>query len=134
MQTRLLMLALACAGLAACSKGGGNAAGANAASPGQATASAAGPTANACDRHVIANADVQPLLSEPISSEESLKGDEAASCVFKTAGFSTVTVMVRPSMGSMTLSAWKKGQMNLDVTPLPGVGDEAVWQDTLKVK
>ena len=86
---------------------------------------------NACDRHLVAQADVQPLLSGPITSVKPLAGD-AQSCVFTTAGFSTVTVMLRPGVGKMTIDSWRKGQMNSAVTTLPGVGDDAVWQPDLK--
>jgi hypothetical protein len=95
------------------------------------TASAAAPTGNACDRKLITEADVAPLLSDPISSVEAMPGD-AQTCEFKTAGFSSVHVSLRPGLGHASLNAILSGGTNQAVTPLPGVGDRAAWDPTLK--
>jgi hypothetical protein len=126
-------LALTIAGcLAGCSgpsaSSNGSAAGGSGSPP--ATA-AAGFTGSACDHHLIAQADVQPLLSAPITSVKPLPGDPQ-SCVFSTDGFSTVTVSLRPGLGGVTIDSWRKGTMGSPVTTLPGVGDDAVWQADLK--
>jgi hypothetical protein len=94
-------------------------------------AAASGATGNACDRKLIAAADVAPLLSEPISGEETLTGD-AQTCEFKTAGFSSVHVSLRPGLGHATLDQIISGGTNQTVTPLVGVGDRAVWDANLK--
>jgi hypothetical protein len=59
-----------------------------------------------------------------------LAGD-GQSCAFLTTGFSSVTVSVRPGLGRASLDAWSNGRMPLAARPFPGVGDAAVWQDTL---
>ena len=125
--------------LAACSKPANNSG--NAASSGSTPTSssqAAGPTTtassatgNACDRKLIGEADVAPLLSEPISGVETLSGD-AQTCEFKTAGFSSVHVSLRPGLGHATLDQIISGGTNQTVTPLAGVGDRAVWDANLK--
>jgi hypothetical protein len=84
----------------------------------------------ACDRKLLTTADVAPLLSEPVTGAESIPGDRQ-SCRFKTAGYASVTVALRPRLGRTTLATWKSGRMPLTATPLPGVGDEAVWVDDL---
>jgi hypothetical protein len=85
----------------------------------------------ACDLKLITEADVAPLLSEKISSVEPLKGD-AQSCVFNTAGFSTVTVALRPGLGNTTVDTWLSGRMPTQATSISGVGDKAAWTDILK--
>jgi hypothetical protein len=82
---------------------------------------------SACDRHLVSEADVQPLLTGPITSVKPLTSD-AESCVLATAGFSSITVTLRPGQGKQTLESWHKGP----ATPLPGVGDDAVWESDLK--
>jgi hypothetical protein len=102
-----------------------------ASSSGQSAASAASvalPTGgSACERHLVGQADVQPLLTGPITSVKPLPSD-AESCMFSTAGFSSITITLRPGDGKETLAMWHKGP----VTPLPGVGDDAVWEADLK--
>ena len=123
----LLCLALVIAG---CSKAppssGGNVAAAAAAvtSTGGDSGSAG---ASACDGQPIGQADVQPLLTGPITSVKPAPSD-ARACVFSTAGFSSITVAVGPGEGKQTLESWHKGP----ATPLPGVGDDAVWEADLK--
>jgi hypothetical protein len=80
-----------------------------------------------CDGHRISEADVQPLLSGPITLVKPALSD-ADSCVFATAGFSSISVTVRPGQGKQTLESWHKGP----ATPLPGVGDDAVFEADLK--
>jgi hypothetical protein len=81
--------------------------------------------AAACDG--LSEADVQPLLTGPITSVKPAPSD-ADSCVFATAGLSSISVTVRSSGGKETLESWHKGP----VTPVPGVGDDAVWEPDLK--
>jgi len=116
---RLLLLA-ACATLASCSKQPG---------AGPASASPAAP-ASACQTLVLKAADLGGLLQAPITHATDLAGD-GQSCAFLTTGFSAITVSVRPGLGRASLDAWSAGKMSLAVTPLPGVGDAAVWQDAL---
>jgi hypothetical protein len=123
----LAIVAALCA--AGCSKpAAGNSAGASA----QATPTAASaPAGNACDRKIITQADVAPLLDEAVSGEKTIPGD-AQSCEFDTAGFSSVQIAVRPGLGDVSVSQIKSGGTNQTVTPLPGVGDSAVWDPLLK--
>lgn len=115
------------AATAGCSKpAGGSAAGQHVAAQ-----TAAVPAGTACDRKLITQADIAPLLSEPITSMETLKGD-AQSCVFTTSGFSSVTVSLRPGLGDITVQQTLSGATNVGGTPLAGVGDKAVWTPMLK--
>lgn len=91
---------------------------------------AASETASACDRKLVSQADMAGVLSEPITSVAPLPGD-AQSCVFRTASATSVTVSVRPGLGRATVDAWASGKTPLSASPLAGVGDQAVWQQTL---
>ena len=84
----------------------------------------------ACEALILKTPDVAPLLTAPITRATSLAGD-GQSCAFLTTGFSSVTVSVRPGLGRASLDAWSNGRMPLTARPFPGVGDAAVWQDTL---
>jgi hypothetical protein len=83
-----------------------------------------------CETLVLKAADLGGLLHAPITHATALAGD-GQSCAFLTTGFSAITVSVRPGLGKASLDAWSTGKMPLPVRPLPGVGDAAVWQDTL---
>jgi hypothetical protein len=114
--------------LGACSKPAANGVASGSPSAAAAVASAPG---NPCDRKLITTADVAPLFSEPVISEKPLQGD-AQSCVFETAGFSSVHVSLRPGLGHVTIDQILSGGTNQTVTSLAGVGDRAVWDATLK--
>ena len=98
--------------------------------PGSAKGSASTPAGNPCERKLVSAADVAGIMTSAVVKTEPLDGDPQ-SCVFSTALQSHITVMVRPGLGNVTVSSWENGQMNLPATPMPGVGDRAVWQDTL---
>jgi len=115
----LLLLAV-CATFASCAKQPG---------AGLASTSMAAP-ASPCETLVLKAADLGGLLQAPVTHAMDLAGD-GQSCAFLTTGFSAITVSVRPGLGRASLDAWLAGKMSLAVTPLPGVGDAAVWQDTL---
>ena len=83
-----------------------------------------------CETLVLKATDLGGLLHAPITHATELAGD-GQSCAFLTTGFSAITVSVRPGLGKASLDAWSTGKMPLPVRPLPGVGDAAVWQDTL---
>ena len=107
----------ACLNLAGCSK----------------TPSAAAPVVapiSPCETLVLKAADLGGLLHAPITHATALAGD-GQSCAFLSTGFSAITVSVRPGLGKASLDAWSSGKMPLPVRPLNGVGDGAVWQDTL---
>jgi hypothetical protein len=87
-------------------------------------------TASLCDRHILKIEDVGGILSAPITGSRPLPGD-AQSCEFITATFPAIIVSVRPGLGRTTVDAWVTGNMPLRSTPLPGVGDGAVWLETL---
>ncbi len=72
-----------------------------------------------------------PLLSEPIVSVGALKGDPQ-SCKFETAGFSSVSIALRPGAGDGTVGTWLSGAMGTKAESLPGVGDRAAWSAELK--
>ena len=112
-----LLLLAACAASASCSK--------------QPTANVAvAIPASACDALTLKTPDLAPLLTAPITRATSLEGD-GQSCAFLTTGFASITVSVRPGLGRASLDAWSNGKMPLAARPLAGVGDAAVWQDTL---
>jgi hypothetical protein len=113
-----LLLLAACVSLVDCAK-----------QPHPSAVATAAPLA-ACDALILKAPDVAPLLSAPITRATSLAGD-GQSCAFLTTGFSSVTVSVRPGLGRASLDAWSNGRMPLAARPFPGVGDAAVWQDTL---
>ena len=112
-----LLLLAACAACASCSKQ-------------PAAKIAAGVPASACEVLTLKTPDVAPLLSAPLTRATSLEGD-GQSCAFLTTGFASITVSVRPGLGRASLDAWSNGKMPLAARPLTGVGDAAVWQDTL---
>jgi hypothetical protein len=83
-----------------------------------------------CERHILKANDVAGILSAPITQIKSLPGD-AQSCEFATGSFPAIVISVRPGVGRTTVDTWKTGKMPLASSPLPGIGDAAVWQDTL---
>ena len=85
---------------------------------------------SACEALILKAPDLAPLLTAPITRATSLEGD-GQSCAFLTTGFASITVSVRPGLGRASLDAWSNGRMPLAARPLTGVGDAAVWQDTL---
>jgi hypothetical protein len=96
-----------------------------------ATAGGAPAAANSvCDRHILKSEDVGGILSMPITGTKALPGD-AQSCEFATATFPALIISVRPGLGRTTVEAWKAGKMPLESSALAGVGDAAVWVETL---
>jgi hypothetical protein len=83
-----------------------------------------------CETLVIKAADLDGFLHAPVTRATALAGD-GQSCAFLTTGFSAITVSVRPGLGKASLEAWSTGKMPLPVRPLDGVGDAAVWQESL---
>lgn len=114
--------------LAACSKGAAPAVPHSGASE---TGSALPAAISVCDRRWLTSDDFTGILSAPITGSHALPGD-AQSCEFITAAFPTISVSLRPGLGRSTIDAWTSGKMPLDSTPLPGVGDEAVWVESLR--
>jgi hypothetical protein len=86
--------------------------------------------ASVCNRHILRVEDVAGILTTPITGTQPLPGD-AQSCEFVTATFPAIIVSVRPGLGRTTVDDWATGKMPLNSGPLPGVGDDAVWLDTL---
>jgi hypothetical protein len=126
--SRLVPAALiALVAVSACSKHTGDSTG----QPGANAAPAAASAGSPCDRKLVTKDDVAPLLTEPIANMKALAGDPQ-SCTFTTTGFSSVTVSLRPGLGKMSIDMIKSGKTNQTVTPLPGVGERAVWDATLK--
>ena len=82
---------------------------------------------SACDLNLVTNQDVAGLFKDPVVNTKNIPGD-AQSCEMSTAGFSGVTISLRPGQGVAVLSTYTSGKMNeFDKSePLPGVGDEAV--------
>jgi hypothetical protein len=86
--------------------------------------------ASPCETLTLKSADFAGFLHAPVTHATALAGD-GQSCVFPTTGFSAITVSVRPGLGKASLEAWSTGKMPLPVRALDGVGDAAVWQDSL---
>jgi len=118
---RLAAICLSCA-MAACSKSAGTDAGA-----GKAAEQLAAVPGNACERNLISAQDVAVLFNEPIAGTRNVPGDPQ-SCEFNTAGFSSLTVSVRPGHGLAAVGMYTSGKMNEfeKSAPLDGVGDSAV--------
>ena len=83
-----------------------------------------------CNRQLLKIEDVAGILSAPIIGIQPLPGD-AQSCAFVTSSFPALIVSLRPGLGRTTVDAWARGEMPLKGDPLPGVGDGAIWVDTL---
>ena len=84
-----------------------------------------------CNLHLLKIDDLAGILSTPIIAIQPLPGD-AQSCEFVTSSFPAIIVSVRPGIGRTTVDAWARGKMPLKSDPLPGVGDDAIWVDTLR--
>ena len=82
---------------------------------------------SACDRKLIVASDVASLLDQPVVETKNIPGD-AQSCEFRTGGFSSVTVSVRPGHGRAVLGMYTSGKMDEydKSAPLSGVGDAAI--------
>ncbi len=75
-------------------------------------------------------AELTGILAAPLIERNPIAGDEQT-CQFLTAGFSAITVSMRPHVGHVTVEAWGSGRMPFQASWLSGIGDQAVWQDTL---
>jgi hypothetical protein len=94
---------------------------------GQAAVQSTAVPGNACDRKLITAQDVASLFNEPIATSKNTPGDPQ-SCEFNTAGFSSLTISVRPGHGMAAVGMYTSGKMNEfeKSAPLSGVGDAAV--------
>jgi hypothetical protein len=119
----LAAAACACCTMAACSQQGPGPATSSARTTGSATAA----PGNACERKLITAQDVAALFTVPITSSKNIPGDPQ-SCEFSTAGFSSVTISVRPGHGMAAVGMYTSGKMGEfeQSAPLTGVGDAAV--------
>jgi hypothetical protein len=96
----------------------------------QGASDAAAVAGSVCDRQVLKLEDVAGILNAPVTGTKPVPGD-AQSCQFTTATFPAIIVSVRPGLGRTTVDAWAGGNMPLESGPLTGVGDAAVWLETL---
>jgi len=123
--SRMLSTAAACVCcmFAACSQ---QAPGAGTSS-GQPTGSASAVAGNACERKLITAQDVAALFTVPVTTSKTIPGDPQ-SCEFSAAGFSSVTISVRPGHGMAAVGMYTSGKMGEfeQSAPLTGVGDAAV--------
>jgi hypothetical protein len=83
-----------------------------------------------CNRDILKIDDVDGILRDPVIGIQPLPGDPQ-SCQFVTGSFPAIIVSVRPGLGRTTVDGWASGKMPLGSGPLAGVGDSAVWLDTL---
>lgn len=82
-----------------------------------------------CDRGIVTAADLAGLIAGPVTSK-TLEGDPQ-SCQLSGSAFASLTISVRPGLGDVTVRTWAENRMPAAARPVPGVGDRAVWQDTL---
>ena len=82
---------------------------------------------NACERKLITPEDAAAVLDAPVTATKTIPGDPQ-SCKFSTAGFSSVTISLRPGHGKAVLGTYTSGKMNdyEKSEPVSGIGDEAV--------
>jgi hypothetical protein len=99
-------------------------------SPKHASRSSAVATGSVCERGVLKIKDVAGILRVPVTQMRPLPGD-AQSCEFATDSFPAIVISVRPRIGRTTVEIWSRGEIPVPGRPLPGIGDAAVWQDTL---
>jgi hypothetical protein len=85
---------------------------------------------SACEAPMLKASDLSGILTAPIVRASPVPGD-AQSCEFFTASFPAITVSLRAGLGRSSLDAWASGRMPLHAEPLAGVGDQAVWQESL---
>jgi hypothetical protein len=83
-----------------------------------------------CSRLILKAGDFGGILSTPITGSQPFPGD-AQSCEFITASYPEIIVSVRPAVGRTTVDDWATGKMPLESRPLTGIGDSAVWLETL---
>jgi hypothetical protein len=83
-----------------------------------------------CDPRMVQTQELAGILVAPLVDRRPMAGD-GQTCQFLTAGFSAITVSMRPNVGQTTLEAWGSGRMPFQATALSGIGDQAVWQATL---
>lgn len=122
----LLIVAASAAG--ACSSGASASDSARAGAPAQSAPAKALPTV--CDRKIVTPDDVSDLLAGPIASKP-LPGDPQ-SCVFDGANVTSITISVRPGLGDVSVGEWISGKVPVPGETVNGIGDKAVWQDTLR--
>lgn len=87
------------------------------------------PVPNVCARGIVAPSDLAGVLPGTITTK-TIAGDPQT-CEFSTPDFSSVTVTVRPGLGDVTVAQWAGGKMPVSSASIGGIGDRAVWQDTL---
>jgi hypothetical protein len=120
-----IVIACSLGALAGCSKTAPNAA----ANPAAAVAASTPQIAagNACERKLITPEDAAAVLGAAVAATKTIPGDPQ-SCKFSTAGFSSVTISVRPGHGKAALGTYTSGKMNdyEKSEPVSGIGDEAV--------
>jgi hypothetical protein len=83
-----------------------------------------------CESQPVKVKDVAGILVAPITGTKPVSGD-AQACEYSTNSFPAITISVRPGLGQSTVDAWIAGRMPLKASPMPGVGDAAVWQESL---
>jgi hypothetical protein len=92
---------------------------------------AGGSSPGGCEASPLSIQDVTGILVAPITGSKPVSGD-AQSCEFSTGGFPAIVISVRPGLGKSSVDAWIEGRMPLKAEPLPGVGDAAAWQASLR--
>ncbi len=83
----------------------------------------------ACERRIITADDMSDLLAAPVEMK-TIAGDPQ-SCELEGSNSSSVRITLRPGLGDVSVEAWASGKMPVSGVLVTGVGDKAVWQDTL---
>lgn len=124
-----ILTVAACAVVAGvgCSKGAADAA----ETPQAASSVSAGapllPAVNPCEQKLLAPADLEGILTMPITGTKPIPGD-AQTCWYTTSGSDHLALTLRLGHGLAAVQMWLDGKMPLPYTPLPGVGDKAISQ------
>lgn len=84
-----------------------------------------------CARHALSRDELSGILASPLVAEQAVPGDPQ-SCRYSTAGFPGITVSARAGAGRATLDAWRQGRVPLAATPVAGLGEGALWQESLR--
>jgi hypothetical protein len=91
----------------------------------------ADPSSGSCGAAPLTIPQVTGILAAPITGIKPVSGD-VQSCEYSTGGFPAIIVSVRPGLGKSSVDSWNEGRMPLKGEPLPGVGDAASWQPSLR--
>ena len=83
-----------------------------------------------CAQQALSREELSGILTSPLIADQAVPGDPQ-SCRYLTQGFPSITLSARPGAGRATLEAWTQGRVPLAATPVAGLGEGALWQESL---